>query len=660
MKRLEQLTRSPSGRRNAARQNDIRLSDWLSVRPTEIDPKHNRFERARNLFSEIDLIRSSFRLKTCLLTTNSFRSTICSLRLTGSSLTSIACSPVCRRSSSSSTSKTSRVDRRAWEIKFSKTNEVQTDATKISTTISARSLLRVRFPSISSSGERRLRESASSRRRSTFNRPTATLNDEKRSTESAANFTERRFSSTGKSCANTATPRTNNSTRSSELTRSRCPSRWQRFFSDWQIKSVVAALVVGVALPQFVELKRVEELKRKKDEKNFSHLRISFEKSSSEFILLWVDTVVSLPRDRNRESLSMKQNWSSSSSRLDSLLAEEKSSFSSVFLFARRYFLNLSAMDWTSKKTSFSRRVAPSRDFLNQKTRLVSLLCLTEDLFSSQTHQPTDRRSTSIDEILDRWRRPVCRSISRWNSFRKPTTSRTHRTRTISRHRDERRSSKPTSRTIRRGKRRFTTFKKPPEKNSTKFVFDRLIRSHRTRIFVSLLDGQTVAEIHESLARLNGILETMTAAASIREEFVKVKLQIVVKITEFILKLTKDTTKRFVFHSFCSMWHSPCSSVDLWLQVRDQPEDDVHLQSSTLGLLCRLLPKWALQSAISVQLVDVDSVDRLVDLREPNRSFVVNHQCRSDAEKCDWRPTGRRFARNAKVRLLFSAVQFER
>lgn len=56
--------------------------------------------------------------------------------------------------------------------------------------------------------------------------------------------------------------------------------------------------------------------------------------------------------------------------------------------------------------------------------------------------------------------------------------------------------------------------------------------------------NKTVAEIHESLARLNGILETMTAAASIREEFVKVKLQIVVKITEFILKLTKDTTKR--------------------------------------------------------------------------------------------------------------------
>lgn len=40
----------------------------------------------------------------------------------------------------------------------------------------------------------------------------------------------------------------------------------------------------------------------------------------------------------------------------------------------------------------------------------------------------------------------------------------------------------------------------------------------------------------------------MTAAASIRDEFGKIKLQLIIKITEFITKLTKDSLKRFVFY----------------------------------------------------------------------------------------------------------------
>ena len=43
---------------------------------------------------------------------------------------------------------------------------------------------------------------------------------------------------------------------------------------------------------------------------------------------------------------------------------------------------------------------------------------------------------------------------------------------------------------------------------------------------------------------MNGILEVMTAAAAVRDEFNKVKLQLVVKITEFISKLTNDNGRR--------------------------------------------------------------------------------------------------------------------
>jgi hypothetical protein len=50
--------------------------------------------------------------------------------------------------------------------------------------------------------------------------------------------------------------------------------------------------------------------------------------------------------------------------------------------------------------------------------------------------------------------------------------------------------------------------------------------------------------MHEGLARLNGILETMTAAVSVRDEFEKIKLQLLVKITEFIHKLTNDAGRR--------------------------------------------------------------------------------------------------------------------
>ncbi|CAF1210167.1 unnamed protein product [Rotaria sordida] len=56
--------------------------------------------------------------------------------------------------------------------------------------------------------------------------------------------------------------------------------------------------------------------------------------------------------------------------------------------------------------------------------------------------------------------------------------------------------------------------------------------------------NKTIGEIHESLARLNGILETMTGAASIRDEFGKIKLQLIVKIADFIYKLTNDATRR--------------------------------------------------------------------------------------------------------------------
>ena len=53
-----------------------------------------------------------------------------------------------------------------------------------------------------------------------------------------------------------------------------------------------------------------------------------------------------------------------------------------------------------------------------------------------------------------------------------------------------------------------------------------------------------MGEIHEGLARLNTILETMTAAASVRDEFGKIKLQLLVKITDFIYKLTNDHGRR--------------------------------------------------------------------------------------------------------------------
>jgi hypothetical protein len=36
----------------------------------------------------------------------------------------------------------------------------------------------------------------------------------------------------------------------------------------------------------------------------------------------------------------------------------------------------------------------------------------------------------------------------------------------------------------------------------------------------------------------------MTAAASVRDEFGKIKLQLLVKITEFVYKLTNDSGRR--------------------------------------------------------------------------------------------------------------------
>ncbi|UJR07576.1 hypothetical protein I4U23_011864 [Adineta vaga] len=56
--------------------------------------------------------------------------------------------------------------------------------------------------------------------------------------------------------------------------------------------------------------------------------------------------------------------------------------------------------------------------------------------------------------------------------------------------------------------------------------------------------SKTVGEIHEGLSRLNGILETMTAAASIRDEFGKIKLQLIIKITDLISKLTQESGRR--------------------------------------------------------------------------------------------------------------------
>lgn len=53
-----------------------------------------------------------------------------------------------------------------------------------------------------------------------------------------------------------------------------------------------------------------------------------------------------------------------------------------------------------------------------------------------------------------------------------------------------------------------------------------------------------VGELHEGLARLNGILETMTAAASVRDEFSKIKIQLIVKITDFAYRLTSDSGRR--------------------------------------------------------------------------------------------------------------------
>ncbi|CAF4401726.1 unnamed protein product [Rotaria sp. Silwood2] len=56
--------------------------------------------------------------------------------------------------------------------------------------------------------------------------------------------------------------------------------------------------------------------------------------------------------------------------------------------------------------------------------------------------------------------------------------------------------------------------------------------------------NKTVGEIHEGIARLNGVLETMTGAASVRDEFGKIKLQLIVKIADFIYKLTNDAGRR--------------------------------------------------------------------------------------------------------------------
>ena len=55
---------------------------------------------------------------------------------------------------------------------------------------------------------------------------------------------------------------------------------------------------------------------------------------------------------------------------------------------------------------------------------------------------------------------------------------------------------------------------------------------------------QVISEIHEGLARLNALLETMSSAAAVRDEFGRVKLQLIVKITDIIVKLTKNPTKK--------------------------------------------------------------------------------------------------------------------
>lgn len=38
----------------------------------------------------------------------------------------------------------------------------------------------------------------------------------------------------------------------------------------------------------------------------------------------------------------------------------------------------------------------------------------------------------------------------------------------------------------------------------------------------------------------------MTGAASIRDEFEKIKLQLIVKIADFVYKLTNDSTRRLI------------------------------------------------------------------------------------------------------------------
>lgn len=56
--------------------------------------------------------------------------------------------------------------------------------------------------------------------------------------------------------------------------------------------------------------------------------------------------------------------------------------------------------------------------------------------------------------------------------------------------------------------------------------------------------NKVISEIHEGLARLNALLETMSSAAAVRDEFGRVKLQLIVKITDIIVKLTKNPTKK--------------------------------------------------------------------------------------------------------------------
>lgn len=98
-------------------------------------------------------------------------------------------------------------------------------------------------------------------------------------------------------------------------------------------------------------------------------------------------------------------------------------------------------------------------------------------------------------------------------------------------------------------------------------------------------------DIHEGLSRLNGILQTMNAAAAIREEFGKVKIQLIVKLTEFISRLANEPNRGFVSSSSedipFSLSASSRSETNLKIQLSYNPQHLVYCVDYLRGELIK-------------------------------------------------------------------------